>query len=236
MARKNVQNADPPADARRRASLVVRRLKKVYPEVVCSLNFEDAYQLTAATILSAQCTDARVNLVTPALFAAYPTPADLAAADLSDVERLVQTTGFFREKAKNLIGMARALVDRHGGEVPRTLEEMVRLPGVGRKTANVVLGTAYGIATGVVVDTHVKRVSYRLGLTEKTDPVQIERDLIALLPKRHWIDFSHRLIFHGRDTCAARKPQCEGCVLADRCPQVGVVLQPPPPAGRKSRT
>ena len=209
-------------ELRRRASLVGRRLRKRYPEVVCSLNFENAYQLTAATILSAQCTDARVNLVTPALFEAFPTPADLAAAAQEAVEELVKTTGFFREKAKNLRGMAAALVERHGGEVPRTLAEMVALPGVGRKTANVVLGTAYGLATGVVVDTHVKRVSYRLGLTEKTDPVQIERDLMAILPKNRWVKFSHRLIFHGRDTCDARKPRCGECLLLDCCPREGL--------------
>ena len=209
-------------ELRRRASLVGRRLRREYPEVVCSLNFENAYQLTAATILSAQCTDARVNLVTPALFAAYPTPAALAAATQEDVERLVQSTGFFREKARNLRGMAAAVVDRHAGEIPQTLAEMVALPGVGRKTANVVLGTAFGLATGVVVDTHVKRVSYRLGLTEKSDPVQIERDLMAVLPKKRWVNFSHRLIFHGRETCAARRPRCDGCVLADCCPREGV--------------
>ncbi|MEM1063434.1 MAG: endonuclease III, partial [Planctomycetota bacterium] len=171
------------AERKRRARTVCRRLKRTYPDAECALLHRNAFELLAATILSAQCTDERVNLTTPALFEAYPTPADLAAAEQVDVERLVQSCGFYRNKAKNLIGMARGLVEKHGGEVPRDLADLVALPGVGRKTANVVLGTAFGIASGVVVDTHVGRISRRLGLTDNTDAVAAERDLIAAVPK-----------------------------------------------------
>ena len=197
---------------------VVRRLRKEYPDVECALVHRNAYELTVATILSAQCTDQRVNLTTPALFSRYPTPQKLARARAGSVEGLIRSTGFFRNKTKNIIGMAKRVVDRYGGTIPESMEELLELPGVARKTANVVLGVAYGRAEGVVVDTHVKRLGKRLGLTARTDPVRIERELMVLLPKRDWIDASHLLIRHGRLVCGARKPRCGDCVLADRCP------------------
>ena len=209
-------------DRMQRALKIARQLAKTYADAECALNHSSPFQLLAATILSAQCTDERVNMVTPALFAKYPTPAALAAAKQADVEKIVQSTGFFRAKATNLRGMAQALVEQFGGELPRTLEEMVTLPGVGRKTANVVLGTAFGLPTGVVVDTHVKRLTRLLGLTKNLDPVKIEHDLAALLPKSEWINFSHRLIHHGRRICNARKPNCPECPLLKLCPRVGL--------------
>ena len=190
--------------------------------VHCELDHADAFQLLGATILSAQCTDRRVNMVTPALFARYPDAHALAAARQEDVEALVKTTGFFRSKAKSLIGMATALVERHGGEVPRDMEALVRLPGVGRKTANVVLGNAFGENVGVVVDTHVARLSERLGLTAETDPVKIEQALMPLFPQAQWTQLSHLLIWHGRRTCVARKPRCGECVVQERCPSAGL--------------
>jgi endonuclease-3 len=209
-------------DRARRAAAIVARLAEAYPAAICSLDFTSPFQLVIATILSAQCTDKRVNLVTPGLFRRWPTPQTLAAAKQRDLEAVIRTTGFFRSKARSVLGCARALVERHGGEVPRTLDDLVRLPGVGRKTANVVLGTAFGIASGVVVDTHVGRISRRLGLTRATDAVRAERDLIRVLPQEHWITFSHRLIEHGRGICDARRPACESCPLAELCPRVGV--------------
>ena len=205
-----------------RARTILGRLKKEYPDARCALDHGDAYQLLVATILSAQCTDARVNLVTPALFARYPTAQVLAAADPAEVEELIRSTGFFRNKTKSLIGMARALLAGHGGEVPRTMEELRVLPGVGRKTANVVLGNAYGINEGVTVDTHVTRLSRLLGLTRHDDPVKIEQDLMQLFPQEEWALLSHLLIFHGRQVCIARRPRCPACVLADLCPSAGV--------------
>ena len=205
-----------------RARTILGRLKKEYPDARCALDHGDAYQLLVATILSAQCTDARVNLVTPALFARYPTAQVLAAADPAEVEELIRSTGFFRNKTKSLIGMARALLAGHGGEVPRTMEELRVLPGVGRKTANVVLGNAYGINEGVTVDTHVTRLSRLLGLTRHDDPVKIEQDLMQLFPQEEWTLLSHLLIFHGRQVCIARRPRCPACVLADLCPSAGV--------------
>jgi len=205
------------------ARTVTRRLRKEYPDADCALVHADPYQLIVATILSAQCTDEMVNRVTPALFDRYPKPKDLARADPAEVERRIKSTGFFRNKAKNIIGMARKLVDRHEGQVPRDMDALLGLPGVARKTANVVLGVAYGIAEGVVVDTHVKRLTKRLGLTGHTDPAKIERDWIALLPRKDWIAISHLLIRHGRRVCTARKPACDACVLADRCPSAGEV-------------
>ena len=205
-----------------RARTILGRLKKEYPDARCALDHGDAYQLLVATILSAQCTDARVNLVTPALFARYPTAQVLAAADPAEVEELIRSTGFFRNKTKSLIGMARALVAGHGGAVPRTMEELRVLPGVGRKTANVVLGNAYGINQGVTVDTHVTRLSRLLGLTRHDDPVKIEQDLMQLFPQEEWALLSHLLIFHGRQVCIARRPRCPACVLADLCPSAGV--------------
>ena len=209
-------------DRKQRALKIARQLAKTYADAECALKHDSPFQLLAATILSAQCTDERVNMVTPALFAKYPTPAALAASQQADVEKIVQSTGFFRAKATNLRGMAQALVDQFGSELPRTLDEMVTLPGVGRKTANVVLGTAFGLPTGVVVDTHVKRLTRLLGLTTNLDPVKIERDLAALLPKSEWINFSHRLIHHGRRICNARKPNCPECPLLKLCPRVGL--------------
>ncbi|QDT17062.1 endonuclease III [Alienimonas californiensis] len=201
---------------------VLSRLKAAYPVAECALHHESPFQLLAATILSAQCTDARVNQTTPALFARFPDAPALATADVKEVETLVQSCGFFRSKAKNLVGMATALVERHGGEVPRRLEDLVTLPGVGRKTANVVLGVCFGIAEGVVVDTHVGRISRRLAFTTESDAVKAERDLCELLPRSRWVSFSHRLILHGRSVCDARKPRCGECVLRSVCPRVGV--------------
>ncbi len=206
----------------RQGAAVARRLARGYPQAHCSLDFASPFQLVIATILSAQCTDKRVNIVTVDLFGRWPTAAALAAATQVEVEAVVRSTGFFRAKAKNIRGCCEAIVERHGGEVPRTLEELVRLPGVGRKTANVVLGSGFGMPSGVVVDTHVGRISRRLGLTRHADAVRAERDLIAAIPKPHWIAFSHRLIEHGRTVCMARRPRCEGCLLADLCPRVGV--------------
>ena len=213
-----------PDDAlKQRVRKITTILKRTYPDVTCALDHQSAFQLLAATILSAQCTDERVNMVTPALFKRYPTPSKLAAASQTDVEKLIQSTGFFRNKATNLRGMAQALVDDHAGEVPQDLESLTKLPGVGRKTANVVLGTVFGIPSGVVVDTHVRRITNLLGLTESQNPEIIERDLIKLLPKTQWIDFSHRLIHHGRRICIARRPKCLDCPLLKVCPRVGLV-------------
>ncbi len=210
------------ADQKRRARRIVRALKKAYPDATCALRHETPLQLLVATILSAQCTDQRVNQVTEKLFQKYSTAEDLARIPLTRLEKLIQSTGFFRNKAKNIKACCQALVERYGGQVPRKLEELVELPGVGRKTANVVLGTAYGIASGIVVDTHVARICRRLGLTDQTDAVKIERDLMELIPKSEWIDFSHRLIHHGRQVCKARRPLCDQCVLEPECPRIGV--------------
>jgi endonuclease-3 len=213
--------------ARERAPEILRRLRETYPDARCALDYRDAYQLLCATILSAQCTDARVNLVTPVLFKRYPTPEALAAARPEDVEEIIRSTGFFRNKTRSLIGMAQALVAGHGGEVPRTMEELRVLPGVGRKTANVVLGNAFSINEGITVDTHVTRVSGRLGLTRHLDPVKIEQDLMRLVPQEDWALVSHLLIFHGRRICVARRPRCPECVLADLCPSAGLYLRDP---------
>ncbi len=217
-----IKHASRGDDRKQRALKIARQLAKTYADAECALKHDNPFQLLAATILSAQCTDERVNMVTPALFAKYPTPAALAASKQADVERIIQSTGFFRAKSTNLRGMAQALVEQFGGELPRTLDEMVTLPGVGRKTANVVLGTAFGLPTGVVVDTHVKRLTRLLGLTKNIDPVKIEHDLAELLPKSEWINFSHRLIHHGRRICNARKPNCPECPLLKICPRVGL--------------
>jgi endonuclease-3 len=205
-----------------RAERICERLANLYPEATCSLRFESPFQLLAATILSAQCTDKRVNMVTGELFRRWPTPAALAAAPRRDLENVIKSTGFFRAKARNLLGCAAGLVERHAGEVPRRLEDLVKLPGVGRKTANVVLGSAFGEAVGVVVDTHVGRIARRLGLTRRGDAVGAERDLMKVLPTDAWIASSHRLIEHGRMVCSARKPRCTACPLADLCPRIGV--------------
>jgi endonuclease-3 len=205
-----------------RAAEILRRLKREYPGARCALEHADAYQLLVATILSAQCTDARVNLVTPAFFARYPSPEALARADQSEVEEMIRPTGFFRNKTRSLIGMAQALVADHRGEVPRTMEQLRVLPGVGRKTANVILGNAFGINEGVTVDTHVTRLTRLLGLTRHSDPVKIEQDLMLLFPRADWALLSHLLIFHGRQVCIARRPRCPACVLADLCPSAAV--------------
>jgi endonuclease-3 len=218
---------------KRRSTEIVKRLRRAYPEAHCALNFKDPLQLLIATILSAQCTDVRVNMVTPVLFKKYPTAAALAAAERTDVERIIQSTGFFRSKAKSIQGCCAKLVAEHGGQVPQTMEELVKLPGVGRKTANVVLGTAYGIATGIVVDTHVGRISHRLGLTTKNDAVKIEQDLMAQIQQRSWIAFSHEMIFHGRAICMARRPKCEICPLEPVCPRIGVEERGQRPKARK---
>jgi endonuclease-3 len=200
-----------------RATEVLARLKRIYPEAICELTHDSPFQLLAATILSAQCTDLRVNIVTPNLFAEYPSAELLAVADISRVEELVRSTGFYQNKAKNLIGMARGVVERFGGEVPTELEDLVSLPGVGRKTANVVRSVAFNLP-GLPVDTHVGRLSRRLGLTANEDPVKVEHDLGAMLPPEEWGEFSLRLILHGRRVCDAKKPRCGECDLADICP------------------
>ncbi len=196
----------------------IARLKSAYPEARTALDWSNPLELLVATILSAQTTDVRVNAVTPNLFAKYPTAADYAGADPTELEEDIRPTGFFRNKAKSLRGMAGALVEDHGGEVPQTMDELVALPGVGRKTANVVLGNAFGIDEGVVVDTHVRRLSNRLGFTTQSDPEKIERNLMQTVPKRDWTVFSHLLILHGRSVCKARKPACGDCVVNDLCP------------------
>jgi len=201
-----------------RANDIVIRLKRMYPKAKCALDFTNAFELLIATILSAQSTDARVNIVTKSLFRKYPGPKEFAEASQVEMERDVKQTGFFRNKAKAVIAASKAIVERHNGEVPRTMAELTALPGVGRKTANVVLSNAYKIAVGIVVDTHVTRVSARLGLTATDDAVKIEQDLMALIPQKEWINFSHRLITHGRTICIARKPKCPQCALNELCP------------------
>jgi len=196
---------------------ILRRLEKAYPHAACALVHDDPLQLLVATILSAQCTDVRVNLVTPALFARYPAARDYAEADPAELEEMIRSTGFFRNKARSIMEAARDIVERHGGRVPDTLEELVELRGVGRKTANVVLGNAFG-TPGITVDTHVRRISRRLGLTDQNDPVKIEQDLMEIVPRKRWTDFSHMTIFHGREICDARRPRCGECPLADVCP------------------
>ena len=201
-----------------RAKEVLRQLKAEYPNAHCALEHTDAYQLLVATILSAQCTDARVNMVTPVLFSRYPTAGALAAASQDDLEEIIRSTGFFRSKSKNLIAMAQALVAEHDGEVPDTMVALQALSGVGRKTANVVLGNAFGVNEGIVVDTHVTRLARLLGLSKEKDALKIERDLIPLFPRKDWALLAHLLIWHGRQVCIARRPRCEACVLAQVCP------------------
>jgi endonuclease-3 len=200
-----------------RISAILTALHAAYPNVICALNHTSAWELTVATILSAQCTDARVNIVTPALFAAFPTPQAMAAAPLPAIEELIRTTGFFRNKAKNIQGAARTVVKDFAGQIPRTMPELLTLPGVARKTANVVLGVWFRIAVGIVVDTHVLRLSRRLELTRNTTPEKVEQDLLKIIPPDHWIDFSHELIHHGRAICIARKPRCADCTLEPLC-------------------
>ena len=206
----------------KRAAAIEAGLAAAYPDATTELAFRNPYELLVATILSAQCTDARVNMVTPALFARFADATALAGADQAELEEMIRTTGFYRNKAKSLLGMAKAAVEQHGGEIPARMDDLTKLPGVGRKTANVVLGTAFGMATGVVVDTHVARLAQRLGLSEETDPEKIEQDLMALFPPSAWVAFGHRLILHGRRVCRARKPACERCSLALVCRRIGV--------------
>ncbi|HID76373.1 MAG TPA: endonuclease III [Planctomycetaceae bacterium] len=210
------------ASTKRHASQVLRRLERAYPDARCALEFSTPLELLVATILAAQCTDERVNQVTRELFRKYRTAADYAEARQAQLEKEILSTGFYRNKAKSIRSACQALVDQHNGQVPKALDALVKLPGVGRKTANVVLGTAYRIPTGVVVDTHVARVSRRLGLTAEKSPEKIEQDLMARIPRRQWIDFGHRMIQHGRRVCTARKPKCDQCPLESVCPRIGV--------------
>jgi endonuclease-3 len=212
---------------RSRAGRILRRLTELYPEPECALVHQSPLQLLVATILSAQCTDERVNQITPALFARYADAVAFATADPAELQKLIKPTGFFRSKARNIIRCCQQLVSQHGGVVPATMEELVPLAGIGRKTANVILGNAFGLP-GISVDTHVTRLSYRLGLTQYKNPVKIERDLMALIPRRHWTHFGHILIYHGRLVCHARSPQCSSCRLARLCPRVGVVEKKKP--------
>jgi endonuclease III len=218
--RRPVRHRWPPDPARVRS--IVEGLEELYPEVDCELDRETPFQLLCATILSAQTTDQRVNMVTPELFRRYPTAAAMAKAPLPTLEKIIRSTGFYRQKAKSLKGTATALVARFGGELPRTLAELTTLPGVARKTANVVLGTAFGIAEGVVVDTHIQRLAMRLALTRADEPKGIEQDLMKVIPQPAWIRFGHQLIWHGRRVCFARKPNCAGCTLAPFCPSAGL--------------
>jgi len=206
------------ASARQRAPLILERLGEIYPHATCSLNWGTPWQLLVATMLSAQCTDERVNLVTPLLFERFPDAEAAAAVESTEVEPYVKSTGFFRNKAKHIVASSRLLMQRHGGTVPATMAELLELPGVARKTANVVLAHAFGINAGVTVDTHVRRLSNRLGLSRQSEPVRIEPDLMKLVPQPEWENLSIRLIFHGRAICMARKPRCQGCPLADLCP------------------
>jgi endonuclease III len=205
------------ADGNRRVAEILKRLDKMYPNATCALAHRTPWELLVATILSAQCTDKRVNEVTPGLFAKYPAPADFAAVRPEVLAQDIRSTGFFNNKAKSIVGAARRVVSEFGGQVPRTMEEMLTIPGAARKTANVVLGTAYGIASGIVVDTHVTRVANRLDLTQNSDPVKIEQDLLKVVPREKWILFAHQIILHGRALCAARKPKCAECGLNELC-------------------
>ncbi len=216
---------------RRDAPETWRRLRALHHDADCELTPRDPFQLLVAVVLSAQTTDVAVNKVTPGLFRRYPDAASLARADVADVEQAIKSIGMYRQKAKNIVGIARALVDRHGGEVPRDLDALVQLPGVGRKSANVVLGTAFGIPAGVVVDTHVQRLAQRLGWTKETRPERIEQDLMKLFPNSDWIMLSHVLIFHGRRVCTARAPACASCPVVDMCPSSGNAAE----VGRKPR-
>lgn len=206
------------ANKKKRVERIVELLKRHYPDAQCSLDFRTPHQLMVATILSAQCTDERVNMVTPELFAAYPTVKDFAEADIKDLEKAVHSTGFYSNKAKSIKKSAQQLLDDHNGEMPRTLDELVKLAGVGRKTGSVILGAAFGLAEGIVVDTHVGRISRLLKLTNEKDAAKVEKDLMKVVPEEEWINWSHMLILHGRSLCKARRPDCENCFLSDPCP------------------
>lgn len=210
------------AELRAHATEIHRRLVELYPDAHCELDYRNPYELAVATILSAQCTDKRVNLVTPELFRRWPDAEALSRAPREEIEAVIQSTGFYRNKAKSLSGFANQLVDHHGGEVPAVMEQLVVLPGIGRKTANVVLGNAFGINEGVVVDTHVQRLSNRFGLTRETDPVKVEKALVPLFPRESWTMLSHLMIWHGRRVCDARRPKCGSCTLADICPSAEI--------------
>ena len=212
-------------DLKQQAKRVTQALLKTYPGATCALNHANPFQLAIATILSAQCTDERVNIVTKDLFKKYKTPRAFADADPEELEQDIKSTGFFRNKAKSIRGFAQAIANEHAGKIPQDLDALVKLPGVGRKTANVILGTGFGLPTGVVVDTHVQRLSQRLGLTKHDDPVKIEQDLMQLLPEKDWIQFSHAMIWHGRQICIARKPKCSECPMQTFCPKIGVKEQ-----------
>ncbi|MCH5276810.1 MAG: endonuclease III [Desulfovibrionaceae bacterium] len=216
------------AERRARAAEVLARLARRYPRPGTMLEHSNAWELLVATVLAAQCTDARVNTITPVFFQRWPTPQALLSATQEEVESVIRPTGFYHNKARNLLGAARRVTHEHGGEVPRTLAELVQVPGVARKTANVVLWGAYGINEGLAVDTHVKRISYRLALTDNTDPVRIERDLMKIFPRDSWGDVNHRLVWFGRDVCDARKPRCGDCDMADLCPRRDVKKTAPP--------
>jgi endonuclease-3 len=211
-----------PTDKTKHTKEIIKRLKKEYPDAHCALNHTNAFELLVATILSAQCTDVRVNIVTADLFRKYKTPQDYLKVEQEELEQDIRSTGFYRNKAKNIQAACEKIVENFGGEIPQTMDELLTLNGVARKTANVVLGNAFGIASGVVVDTHVRRLSNRLGLTEQQDPVKIEKELNELVPKKNWVMFPHWIIWHGRAVCKARKPLCEECVLEDICPKIGV--------------
>jgi endonuclease-3 len=232
---KSGKKAATSADLRQRAIEINRTLKKAYPDAHCALHHSTPLELLIATILSAQCTDERVNIVTATLFRKYRSCEDFCRASLTELEQDIRSTGFFRNKAKAIHGASCLLLEKHGGKVPETLEQLTELPGVARKTANVVMGVAFGIPSGVVVDTHVERLSNRLGLTTESRPEKIERDLMSLLPRSEWIDFSHRMISHGRRICAARKPLCDSCSLESICPSSLLKTQNQRKAARKPR-
>lgn len=215
----------PDGNAKRHAAKVVRHLRSDYPDACCALVHRSPLELLVATILSAQCTDARVNQVANDLFKRYPTAAHFARARQATLERAIESTGFFRHKARNIRACCQELIASHDGQVPCDMDRLVALPGVGRKTANVVLGTAFGLAAGVVVDTHVGRLSRRLGLSRERDPVKVERDLMSVLPRREWVGFSHRMIHHGRQVCSARRPRCDTCSMRGFCPKIGVEVR-----------
>lgn len=215
--------------------LLIARLKAAYPDASCALRHENPFQLLIATILSAQCTDERVNKVTPVLFARYPDPGAMKDADIDELEEIIRTTGFYHNKTKSIRGASQRIVEAYRGEVPSRMEDLLTLPGVARKTANVVLGVGYGIADGIVVDTHVHRVSHRLGLTRSDNPAQVEQDLMRIVPRPEWIHFAHLLIFHGRRTCVARNPRCGVCPVQDLCPSARIFLSGKIPAREAAR-